>query len=522
MAEEKIEISGPDFRLGVPLADLVEAIPLRGHVAGEVAVAVRRGDEVFVVGGTCTHYSAPLADGIVTGEMIRCPWHHACFSLRTGEAVAAPALNPVPRWRTTLRDSHVYAGAREEADALSARGRTATGPASVIIVGAGAAGSAAAEMLRRQGYSGPVLLIDPDAEAPYDRPNLSKDFLAGTAPEEWLPLRDSNFYAEHGIERIVAAVTAIDTVSRTVTISTGATLQYGALLLATGASPVRLPLPGSDRSHVHVLRSLSDCRALIAAAATAERAVVIGASFIGLESAAALRTRGLEVTVVGRELVPFERSLGAELGHRFRGIHETHGVQFRLGQTASAIHDHAVTLDSGEVLEADLVLLGVGVRPSLDVAASAGVADADGVPVDAFLETRASDVYAAGDIAKFPYARAGSRVRIEHWVVAQRQGQTAALNILGHSVRFDAVPFFWTHQYDLRLSYVGYTRVWDDVEIGDGSGNHDRIYRYIRDGAVVAAATIGSDIASLQTEIELENDRRSGGSGVPLSRVGSA
>ena len=504
MAEAPPQVSGPDFRAGVLLDALTDGVPMLGHVDGEAAVLVRRGAEVHAVGATCTHYSGPLAEGIVTGDVIRCPWHHACFSLRTGEAVAAPALNPLPRWRTEIRDGRVHATARIEQDALAFHGRSAVGPASVVIVGAGAAGSAAAEMLRREGYAGPVRLVDPDPDAPYDRPNLSKDYLAGNAPEEWIPLRPNGFYEEHGIERIVAAVTRIDTTARTATLSTGRNLPYGALLLATGAAPVRLPLPGADRPHVHVLRSLEDSRALISAVTSAQRVVIAGASFIGLEAAASLRARGLEVTVVAPERVPFERILGPQLGGRFRELHERNGVRFRLGHTLSAIGEHDVTLDDDEVIIADVVLLGVGVRPVLELAAAAGLADAHGVPVDAFLQTRVPGVYAAGDIASFPDPRSGERARIEHWVVAQRQGQTAARNILGRNEKFESVPFFWTHQFDLQLSYVGHATRWEHADVAQ-SPDGSAVVSYLHDGIVRAVATIGRDLESLRAEVALES-----------------
>ncbi|MGH7444702.1 MAG: FAD-dependent oxidoreductase, partial [Longimicrobiales bacterium] len=438
---------------------------------------------------------------------VRCPWHHACFSLRTGEAVAAPALNPLPCWDTEVRGGRAYATTRVDSDALAFRGRTvhaSAAPASVVIVGAGAAGSAAAEMLRREGYAGPVTLVDPDADAPYDRPNLSKDYLAGTAPEEWIPLRPPGFHAEHGIDRIVASVTALDTAAHMVTLSTGRRLDYGALLLATGATPVRLPLPGADRPHVHVLRSLEDSRALIRAAAAARHVVIAGASFIGLEAAASLRARGLEVTVVAPERVPFERTLGSALGERLRALHEAQGVAFRLGHTLSAIHESSVVLDDDTTMDADLVLLGVGVRPLLQIAEQAGLADAHGVPVDGFLETRSPGVYAAGDIASFPDARTGERIRIEHWVVAQRQGQTAAKNMLGSHEPFDTVPFFWTQHYDVRLSYVGHASAWDHVDVSGDVQGGDCAVRYVHEGAVRAVATIDRDAGILRAEVALE------------------
>jgi NADPH-dependent 2,4-dienoyl-CoA reductase/sulfur reductase-like enzyme len=347
-------------------------------------------------------------------------------------------------------------------------------------------------------------MVDPDADAPYDRPNLSKDYLAGSAPEDWIPLRPAGFYGDHGIERVVARVTAIDGARRTVALSDGRSLDYGALLLATGAAPIRLPIPGADRPHVHLLRSLADCRRLIASVESAGRVVIAGASFIGMEAAASLRARGLEVTVVAPDEVPFARTLGTELGGYLRSLHEEHGVRFALGRTLAEIRQSDVVLDDGTAIGADVVLLGVGVRPVVDLAKAAGLGADDGVPVDAFLETRVPGIYAAGDIARFPDARTGEAIRVEHWVVAQRLGQTAARNILGRREAFDFAPFFWTQQYDVRVSYVGHAAQWDRVEVSGEPAARDVAIAYARGGAVLAVATIGRDRESLRAEVALE------------------
>ncbi|HEX6070805.1 MAG TPA: FAD-dependent oxidoreductase [Longimicrobiaceae bacterium] len=508
MSEQGTEPQGPDLSAGVPLAELREGEPFAAHVGDQAVVLVRRGDEVFAIGATCTHYGGPLAEGLVVGETIRCPWHHACFSLRTGEAVGAPALNPVDRWELEVRDGRVYPGASRSGDPLSPRGRRAAGPASVIIVGAGAAGSAAAEMLRREGYEGPVTLVDPDADAPYDRPNLSKDYLAGNAPEEWIPLRPDGFYDSHGITRIVAAVEAIDPTARTVALSDGQTLGFGALLLATGSRPISLPVPGADLPHVHTLRSLEDSRRIIAAAESARRAVVIGASFIGMESAASLRTRGLEVTVVAPERVPFEKTLGGELGATLRAAHERNGVRFRLGATATQILPASVRLDDGSELPAELVVVGIGVRPLVALAEKAGLAGDGAVAVNEYLETRVAGIYAAGDIARYPDPRSGAPTRVEHWVAAQRQGQAAARNILGRREPFSDPPFFWTRQWDVGISYVGNTQQWQAVEIDGDLAADDATVRFIDGGEVRAVATIGRDRESLRAEAAMESGAR--------------
>jgi len=503
MSAEQQGVEGRELEAGVPLSELAEGEPLPGQLHGEAVLLVRRGEEVWAVGATCTHYSGPLAEGLVVGDTVRCPWHRACFSLRTGEALAAPALNPLPRWRTRIEGGRVFLGEREEIDALSSRGRSAAGPRSVVIVGAGAAGSAAAEQLRREGYGGQVMLVDPDAEAPYDRPNLSKDYLAGNAPEEWLPLRPPGFLEERGIERVVDSVTEIVPAEGRVVLASGRALDYGALLLAPGATPVRLEIPGSDQPQVHVLRSWADCRRLIERASAVREAVVIGASFIGLEAAAALRARGVGVTVVAPEAVPFERTLGTELGAMLRALHEERGVRFRLGHVLKEIRQGDVVLDDDTVLAAGLVLLGVGVRPRLELAEGAGIATRDGIPVNEHLETAVRGVYAAGDVALYPDPRTGEPMRVEHWVAAQRQGQAAARNLLGRGERFTDIPFFWTSHYDVTVSYVGHARTWDEVAVSGDVWGRDCRVSYLRGGAVVAVATVNRDQESLAAETRL-------------------
>jgi NADPH-dependent 2,4-dienoyl-CoA reductase/sulfur reductase-like enzyme/nitrite reductase/ring-hydroxylating ferredoxin subunit len=504
MGAGSTELHGPDLRQGVALDALPDGRPFLGHADGEQVLLVRNGAVVHAIGATCTHWGGPLAEGLVVEETIRCPWHHACFSLRTGEALGAPALNPVACWTVEVHDGTVRVTGKEEHPPLSPRGRSADGPESVVIIGAGAAGSAAAETLRREGYGGPVILVDPDAAAPYDRPNLSKDYLAGNAPEEWIPLRPEGFYAEHGIERVVARAEAIDTATRTVTLANGQVLRYGALLLATGAAPVRLRIPGADLPHVHVLRSLADCRAIIRAAEQARRAVVLGASFIGMEVAAALRMRGLEVTVVAPESVPFLWSLGPALGAAIQRVHESHGVAFRLGHIATEITADHVRLGDGEALPAELVVVGVGVRAETALAQKAGLEVDDGVVVDAFLQTSAPGVYAAGDIARWPDPRTGERIRVEHWAVAQRQGQAAARNILGKREPYAEVPFFWTQHWDTPVAYVGYAATWDEARIDGDPAALDCAITFVRNGREVAFATIGRDRASLRAEADMQ------------------
>ncbi|HXZ46213.1 MAG TPA: FAD-dependent oxidoreductase, partial [Pseudolabrys sp.] len=442
MGDSDKKPSGPDFAQGIPASDLGEGAMLTGRVGDEEVLLVRRAGAVCAIAAHCTHYHGPLADGLVVGNTIRCPWHHACFDLTTGEALAAPALSPLTCWDVEERGGKIVVKGKKERAPPKKTGSTG---GRFVIIGGGAAGFAAAEMLRRRGFAGNITMLSNDAAAPVDRPNLSKDYLAGSAPEDWVPLRGDDWYAENKIDlKLKTDVTAIDTGARTVQLAGGGTVQFDKLLLATGAEPVKLPIPGADLPHVHTLRSLADSRAIIANAKSAKRAVVIGASFIGLEAAASLRARDIEVHVVAPEKRPLERVFGPQLGDFIRALHEEHGVNFHLENSITAIDGKRATLKSGGTLDADLVVVGVGVRPRLVLAEEAGLAIDKGVPVNAYLETSVPGIYAAGDIARWPDPVSGERIRVEHWVVAERQGQIAALNMLGVRVPYRAVPFSWS------------------------------------------------------------------------------
>jgi NADPH-dependent 2,4-dienoyl-CoA reductase/sulfur reductase-like enzyme/nitrite reductase/ring-hydroxylating ferredoxin subunit len=498
-----VKLSGPDLTAGVPEGELAGG-QLLGHAHGEPVLLIQQDQEVFAIGATCTHYGGPLAEGRVGDRSIRCPWHHACFDLRTGAALRAPALNPLPCYDVERASGRIRVGARR-GEPVSLRREFAV--RTVAIVGAGAAGESAAEALRREGYDGEILVFGADEAPPVDRPNLSKDYLAGNAPEEWIPLRQPSFFGEQKIALTLGTrVAAIDPAAKRLTLADGREVAWDALLLATGADPVRPPLPGIDRPHVHTLRTLGDSRGIIAAAARATRVVVIGASFIGMEVAASLRARNLPVEVVAPEKVPFERTLGPQLGALLKGAHEKNGVRFHLGESVAAIEEDAVRLASGARVAADLVVLGVGVRPSIGLAQAAGLTVDRGVVVDDRLRTSAPGVFAAGDIARFPYGPTGESVRIEHWVVAQRMGKVAALNILGRDTAFSSPPFFWSTQFDVTVNYVGHAERWDRIDVAGNLEARDATVAYRLAGRTLAVATVGRDGASLEAEAALERD----------------
>jgi NADPH-dependent 2,4-dienoyl-CoA reductase/sulfur reductase-like enzyme/nitrite reductase/ring-hydroxylating ferredoxin subunit len=503
MGGQESKLTGPDLEAGIPVADLAGETPLLGHAHGEAVVLVRRREEVLAIGATCTHYGGPLAEGLFGDDTVRCPWHHACFDLRTGAPVRAPALNPIPCYEVAITDGLIKVGARTGGPITLRRSSSLR---TIAIIGAGAAGESAAETLRREGYDGEILLFGADESPPVDRPNLSKDYLAGTAPEEWMPLRPPAFFGEQKIALSLGArVTAIDPAGHKLTLADGRNVDWDALLIATGAEPIRPPLPGGDQPHVLTLRTLTDSRAIIERATRARKAVVVGASFIGMEVAASLRARGLEVHVVAPEPLPFARTLGPELGGLLKTVHEEHGVRFHLGQTVTAVEPDAVTLSGGdERVTADLVVLGVGVKPSIDLAEAAGLTIDRGIVVDDRLRTSAAGVFAAGDAARYPYAPTGEQVRIEHWAVAQRMGRVAALNILGGDLPFTAPPFFWTTQYDVTLSYVGHAESWDRIDVHGDLAARDATLAYRRGGQTLAVVTIGRDRTSLEAEVAIE------------------
>ena len=495
----------PDLALGVAATDFARRPMLVGRVGEEQVLVVKSGAEYFAIAALCTHYHGHLVEGLLVDCTIRCPWHHACFDVRTGMVERGPALDPLDRWQVEQQDGRIFV--RRKLERARTSQRTAESqPESVVIVGGGAAGLAAALKLRRSGYQRALTLVSAEAEAPYDRPNLSKDYLAGTAPEDWLPLRSDQFYRDNGIELVLGtAARGLDTSQRKVTLQNGRELSFDRLLLATGGTPARLQIPGAEPDRVLYLRSVADCRAIIKHAASAQRVVLLGSSFIAMEVAASLRTRGLDVHVVGRDSVPLQRVLGEQLGNFLRRLHESRGVVFHLGTSIERIAGRTVTLGDGTTLDADFVVVGAGVRPVDDLARSAGITVNNGVTVDDNLMTSVSGIYAAGDIAAWPDQRSGERLRVEHWVVAQRQGETVARNMLGAREKFTAVPFFWTQQFDVTINYVGHASAWDHIRIDGDIEQRDCAVRFERGGRVLAVATISRDLESLKAELELEH-----------------
>ena len=474
---------------------------LKAVVVGEAKVLLScDASGVFAVGATCPHAGGPLIEGARNGHRIVCPWHKATFCLRRGAVLDPPAVDALPRYPVRVADGRILVGDEAlEQDAVEpgTDGRT------FVIIGSGAAGASAAQTLRAEGFGGAIVMLDRENRVPYDRTLLSKYHLSGEKGGEKTPLQTQAWYRVHRIERRTAQVTGMDPEKRTIDCADGLQLHYDQALIATGATPAMPSLRGHDLQNVFTLRSRADADAILAQAERSTRVAVLGASFIGMEVAAALRERGLNVTVVGKEQTPFAKQLGTTVGKVFVTLHERRGVSFRHGAEITALDgSHAVTgvrLASGETIGADLVVIGFGVTPATEAFTGLRRGDDDGITVDKTL--RAADrLYAAGDIATFPYG--DTRIRVEHWRVAQQHGRIAALNMLGRGARYGAVPVFWTIQYMKRLDYIGHAPDWDDVVIQGDLDQQDFIAYYVKSGQVAAAAGMGRD-ADMAALVEL-------------------
>jgi apoptosis-inducing factor 3 len=501
MTIEPAPLTGPDLAEGIDIGEVPASAPLLGHVQGLSVVVVRSGHEFFAISGTCSHYGGPLAEGLVEHETIRCPWHHACFNLRTGES-QAPALNSIDCYQVEQRDRRLYVLSKKHNIPTTLRSNQLE---RVLILGGGAAGHSAAETLRRQGYLGKITMLSADDSGPVDRPNLSKDYLAGTAPEDWVPLRPADYYRKKGINLVLGTrVTLIDPGGRRVLTQSGESHTFDALLIATGAEPVKLAVPGSDLPLVHYLRTLNDCQAIIDAQSGARTVLVVGASFIGLEVAAAMRTRNLAVHVVAPDHRPLERIMGAAIGDFVRALHQAHGVVFHLDCGVERIEPGHVMLTNGVQLACDLIVAGIGVRPNLGLAEQARLTIDRGILVNEYLETNVPGIYAAGDIARWPDPHTGQNIRVEHWVVAQRHGEIAARNMLGQKRRCNIVPYFWSQHYDVAISYVGHAEEWDHADAA-GSLREGSYTLTLRKGEkTLAVITLGRDLESLRAEAAFE------------------
>ncbi|MGI4815830.1 MAG: FAD-dependent oxidoreductase [Janthinobacterium lividum] len=491
----------------VRFADLSETRAQRVVVAGKPILLVRSGAQVHGFSADCPHAGAPLEDGALCNGRIVCPWHKGTFEISDGALVEPPALKGLDRYPVFIEDGSVWVSPEPsfEASIGCATEALAQAPANAVddrlfvVIGSGAAGAAGCAALRDFGFSGRIAMVGPEKVAPYDRTALSK-FVpsAEMAPQDVPPLLPADFFSRQRVERIDQTVSHLDAAARRIEFDNGQSLVYDAALIASGGIPQPLDLPGADLRNIHLLRNLDDAAAIAEAAAIARQAVVLGSSFIGLEVASGLRKRGVDVTVVSPEDVPFANQFGQDIGHMFKRLHEANGVTFVMGQKARAFNRDEqsgavseVVLDSGTVLPADLVIVGTGVKPATHFIDGVSLNDEAGVVTDASMQA-GDGLYAAGDIAVFPL-EGGLRTRIEHWRVAQQQARVAARNMAGGTARYEGVPFFWTYHYGKRFEYLGHAEQWDDILIEGSLAQHDFIALMTKAEQIVAVVACGRE-----------------------------
>ena len=490
----------------IQLAQLPEEHATRVEVDGEKILLVRNGETVHAYSADCPHAGGPLEEGALCNGHIICPWHKGTFDAATGEVLEPPALMSLDRYPVEVRDGNVMVTPekieRPKAAASSDTPR-------FVVIGAGAAGAAACAALRANGFTGHLTLIGEESQEPYDRTALSKFVPSGEmAPDDVPSLLPPHWVEQEHVERLQGTIVSLDVPKRQIRFDDGRTLTYDAALLASGSKPTLPPLPGRDLKSVYLLRTLHDAIALCSGLQSAQRVVIVGSGFIGLEVASALRERGVQVTVVSSAHVPFERQFGARFGELLQRLHESNGVTFELNEKvaefAGDTQVREVVLESGARLAVDLVLIGTGVSPATSFIEGLPLQKDGGVLVNAGMQA-APGLYAAGDIAAFPLYDDQEPVRIEHWRLAQQHAFVAAQNLCGARNRYTGVPYFWTYHYGKTFEYLGYASGWDDIVVDGDVEQHKFLALYVKAGVVVAAlacergAAVARLVESMQT-----------------------
>ncbi|WP_434602444.1 FAD-dependent oxidoreductase [Pseudomonas sp. Z4-7] len=480
------------------LADVREDRGLEVTLNETPVLLLRAGGQVRAFQGKCPHAGTPLAEGAVCHGRLICPWHKAAFRAEDGALCEPPALDSLQRYHVELRGDEVWV---DEQPLPAEKIPPADDPRTFVIVGAGAAGTACAAALREKGFGGRIQMIDREAEAGYDRTVLSKYVLAGDMAAEKTPaLRDETYFTRQRIERRNGEVAGLDISARQIHLADGQRLDYDALLIATGGVPRTPDMPGLDLPNVFTLRSLADTRQILDRAQPGQRAVIIGDSFIAMEVASSLRKRELSVTVLARHPVPFAAQFGDSIGKAILARHRANGVVYHSEGEAARIEGaekvEAVVLDNGQRFAADLVIIGVGVRPATEPFADLPREKDQSLIADDGMRV-ADGVWAVGDIATFPLN--GQPRRIEHWRLAQQQARIAATNMLGGEEHYLDVPFFWTYHFGKRYDYLGHAEEWDEVQF-KGTPEHPPFIALLgKDGlvAAVVACDEGRAMAAL-------------------------
>lgn len=479
---------------------------------GNEILLTRIDNKYYALGAHCTHYSAPLAEGVLHYGIIMCPWHHACFNAKTGDMMEPPARDSLPNYEVKINGEDVIVLLPDELNASRVPDMVDADSAdkrNFVIIGGGASANAAAQAMRETGYKGRIIIVTPEDRVPYDRPNLSKAYLSGEAAPEWMPLRDKEFYKKYNIDFVFdQKAEAVDPDKKEILLDNKTNLKYDKLLLAAGGVPRKLDLHGSGLKNIFYLRSFDDCDKIIEAANESSKAVVIGASFIGMETAYHLHERKIGVTVVAPTDIPFKNIFGNEAGTIIKNLHEKHGIKFKLSSQASKFEGEgkvdSVVLSNGEKINCDFVVIGIGVIPGTSFIKGINTEKSGSIKVDEYLRV-SDDIYAAGDVASFPFN--GNYVRIEHWRVAEQQGRVAGYNMAGKKIKFNKVPFFWTEQAGLTLRYVGYAKEWDNSVVWGDINSKEFITFLVKNNKVEAAMGSGKDRELDAIEFLMQNNK---------------
>jgi len=475
-------------------SDLKEGIPHVVEFDEEEILLFKKNEEIHACGNKCTHYGGPLNEGYWNGHEVTCPWHFAHFDVREGKKVEPPALDDIPVFQVKVEDGDIFLGKKETPVIPKPKGKDFR---TVLIIGAGAAGNAAAETLRREGFAGRIQMVTGEDDFPYDRPSLSKTFMSGKAKTDWIPLRSPQFYADHKIDVLRGQlITELDIKENAAITAEGKPLYFDLCLLATGGKPRKLDVPGADLKNIFTLRSFQDAKNILAGLEKGIQCIlVVGAGFIGMETASSFRNRNLEVHVAAPEKVPMEHVLGKRIGKRLYRLHETKEVVFHLGTQVEAFkgeeHVREVLLSDGSSVPVDMVIIGIGIDPAVDYLKNTKLIKNGVVPVDERLQTSVDGVFAAGDIAFFPEVGGDRKTRIEHWAVAESQGQFVARAMLERSGSYEEIPFFWTMQYKVQLKYMGYPGKTDHIEYLGNVDSENFMAGFFSQEKLRAAATIG-------------------------------
>ncbi len=475
--------------------------------AGETKILLAKVDgKYYAVGAVCPHYKAPLVKGALCGTRLYCPWHHSAFDITNGNVCEPPAIDGLPRYKTRIENDQIFVQITEEKTEDINTNLSVTDSRTFIMLGGGAAGLMAVQTLRSEGFNGKLIMITKEDTLPYDRTALSKKFMTGKAKPEELLLRKEDFFEKHKIEiEKNKEVKHVDADSKRIRFFDGSSIQYDTMMIATGGEPNKLTIAGAGLKNVFTLRSAEDAERILETAKNVKKVCIIGASFIGMETAASLQTLGLEVTVIAKESTPFEKNFGVEIGDVFYNMHKEKGVVIKTNAEVEKIEGkntvEAIVLKNSERIETELVIAGIGVHPRTDFITGVKLNEKDkSVLVDEYLQA-AYNLFAAGDIARFPDAKTNQNMRIEHWRLAQQHGRIAAMNMLGKtSSVHDIVPFFWTNQFEKRLSYVGHAEDWDEIVIDGDIQNQKFIAFYVKEGKVLAAASMNRDVESDKIE----------------------